>query len=151
MLNKKSPSFKLKDKDGKIHDLSKIISEFVVIYFYPKDNTPGCTIEAQDFSKNLAEFRKFKTEVFGISGGDEKSKSKFCEKNEHSVTLLSDSDFKVSTAFGVYDKKKFMGKEYLGISRTTFILDKNKKIIKVFENVRPLGHSKEVLEFIKSQ
>jgi len=150
MLNKKSPTFKLKDKDGTIHELSKIKSDYTIVYFYPKDNTPGCTLEAKEFSKLLPEFKKLKTEIIGISGGDEKSKSKFCEKNRLSIILLSDPDFKVSTTFGVYGKKKFMGKEYFGISRTTFILDKNKKIIKIFENVKPIGHAKEVLEFIKS-
>ena len=144
----KAPEFRLKDKDGKVHQLET--NKYTVVYFYPKDDTPGCTIEAKEFTKDLKEFEKLGIEVIGISGGDEKSKTKFCNKYHLKITLLSDTDFSVSTKYGVYGEKSFMGKKYLGISRTTFVLDKNNKIIKIFGNVKPEGHSKEILEFIQS-
>jgi peroxiredoxin Q/BCP len=145
----KAIEFSLKDKDGKAVSLKDIRSDFTVLYFYPKDNTPGCTIEAIEFSKCIDDYRKLKTAIVGISGGDEKTKTKFCDANNLRVTLLSDPGFAVCKKYGLYGKKKFMGREYMGIFRTTFILDKNKKILKVFEAVKPAGHSKEVLKFIK--
>lgn len=147
----KAPSFSLKDKDNQVHNLKDINSDFIVIYFYPKDNTPGCTIEANMFNKDLDKFKKLNTTIIGISGGDSKSKTKFCEKHDLKLLLLSDTDFKVSEKFGVYGEKKFMGRTYMGINRVTFTLDKNKYVIKVFQKVKPPIHSKEVLEFIKSQ
>lgn len=148
---KKAPDFKLNDKDENEYSLSKLKANYFVIYFYPKDNTPRCTLEAKDFSDKIAEFRKRKTEVYGISGQDEKSKEKFCNKYGLKITLLADKDFTVSKKYGVYGKKSFMGMKFNGIFRTTFVLDKNKKVIKVFEKVKPFGHAKEVLEFIKLQ
>jgi len=146
--NKKAPSFKLKNKDGKVISLNNIKSDYIVVYFYPKDNTSGCTIEAKMFSKDLNKFKKINTEIIGISGGDEKTKTRFVEKNNLKINLLSDPEFKVSTKYGVYGEKKMMGRTYMGIKRTTFILDKNKKIIKIFNKVKPLIHSKEVYDFI---
>ncbi len=144
-----APDFSLKDKDGKEHNLSKIKTKYKVIYFYPKDNTPGCTIESKEFSDALPEFQKLNAQVIGISGGDDKSKEKFCTKYNLKLLLLSDTDFSVSKAYKVYGEKKFMGRKYLGIFRTTFILDKNNKIIKVFEKVSPLGHAKELINFVR--
>lgn len=149
--NKKAPLFSLKDKDGEIHSLSDIATEYTIVYFYPKDNTPGCTVEAIMFSKNLPKFKKLNAEVMGISGGDEKTKTKFCEKHKLKVTLLSDPDFSISKKYGVYGEKSFLGKKYLGINRTTFLLDKNKKVIKVFPKVSPAIHTSEILDFIKKQ
>jgi len=145
-----APDFALKDKEGKIHKLKDVKANYTIIYFYPKDNTPGCTIEANMFNKDLDKYAKIKTKIIGISGGDEKSKTKFCNKHDLKLLLLSDIDFKVSTKYGVYGEKKFMGRTYMGISRVTFILDKNKKVTKVFEKVKPLVHSNEVLEFLKN-
>ncbi|MBI2628462.1 peroxiredoxin [Candidatus Pacearchaeota archaeon] len=154
--NSKAPDFELKDKNGKIWRLKDFKPDkikFLVLYFYPKDNTPGCTIEAKEFSALLNDFKKLKTEVIGISGGDESSKKKFhesCDLNS-SLILLSDPDFKICKKYGVYGQKSFMGKKFLGIKRTTFILrfaDNQEKIVKVYENVKALGHAKEVLEFI---
>ena len=144
-----APNFSLKDKNNKEHSLSGIKSKYKIIYFYPKDNTPGCTIESKELSDAVSQFRKLDTEVIGISGGDNKSKEKFCTKYNLKLLLLSDTDFSVSKAYKVYGEKSFMGKEYLGIFRTTFILDKNNKIIKIFEKVSPLGHAKEVLDFVR--
>lgn len=146
----KAKDFSLEDKDGKIHRLSNLQSKYKVLYFYPKDNTPGCIIEAKEFSSSVNEFEKEGAIIIGISGGDNKSKEKFCNLFGLKILLLSDPDFKVSKSYGLYGEKSFMGKKYLGISRTTFVIDDKNEIIKTFENVKPLGHAKEVLNFIKS-
>jgi len=142
----KAPQFKLQDKDGESIGLGAGKADYTVVYFYPKDNTPGCTIEAQEFSKSLKLFQARKAAVVGISGGDERSKEKFCEKYSLSVPLVSDSDFKVSRAYGVYGDKKFMGRVFKGIHRKTFIVDKRGVVVKVFDSVKPEGHAQEVLE-----
>ena len=145
-----APDFSLRDKDGKIHSLNGVTSDYILVYFYPKDNTPGCTIEAKDFSRDIGEFEKLNTTIIGISGGDEKSKTKFCEKQNIKILLLSDSDFSVSNNYGVYGEKSFMGRKYMGISRWTFVLNKDHKIIKIYDKVKPAEHSQEVLEFIRN-
>lgn len=149
------PDFSLKDKDGKLHSLKGLNSTYVILYFYPKDDTPGCTLEANLFNKKLEEFKKLKTTVIGISGGDEESKKKFCQKYGLNFALLSDPDYSVCKEYDSYGEKSFMGRKYFGILRTTFILhhhylSKNKdyKIIKIFENVKPEGHAEEVYNFI---
>jgi len=146
----KAPEFTLQDKDSKKHSLKDIKSDFVIVYFYPRDNTPGCTMEAIMFTKDLAKFKKLNTSIVGISGGDEKSKTKFCEKNKLKVTLLSDPDFKVCKKYKTYGKKKFMGREFMGIKRETFVLDKKHNIIKHYKTVKPTEHSKDLLDFIRS-
>jgi peroxiredoxin Q/BCP len=149
-IGKKAPSFSLPDKDGNKISLQDISSTYTLIYFYPKDNTPGCTLEAVGFSKTKKEFEKLDTTVIGISGGNEKSKAKFCEKNNLTIPLLSDTDFKISTKYEVYGEKKFMGRTYQGISRISYLLDKDKKIINVYEKVNTLSHHKEVLADIQA-
>lgn len=147
---KKAPAFRLKDATGERVVLNEIDSDFTVIFFYPKDNTPGCTIEAKGFEKLKKAFQKEGATVVGISGGDEESKAKFCKKNRLSIPLVSDTDFKVSKKYGVYGTKKFMGRSFQGIHRTTFILNDRKKVIKIFPKVNPLNHPKEVLQFLRS-
>ena len=142
--------FTLMDKNGQKHKLSNIKSKYVIIYFYPKDNTPGCTIEAISFSKSFDDFTSLGATVIGISSGDEKSKTKFCEKYDLKVLLLSDQDFSVSNKYGVYGEKSFMGKKYMGISRDTFVLNQDHKVLKVFRGVKPADHIAEVLGFLKS-
>jgi len=151
MLNEgdKAPELNLKDKDGKAYKFKDFDADYSLIFFYPKDNTPGCTTEALQFTKDLAKFEKLNAKIIGISGGDEKSKTKFCEKHNLKVLLLSDPDFSVAEKYGVYGEQSFMGKKYLGISRASFLLDKNKKIIKVYPKVKPKEHSAEVLKDIK--
>ena len=149
--NTKAPDFKLKDKNSKEHQISKIKSDFFVVYFYPKDNTPGCTIEAGMFNKHLPEFKKLKTQIIGISGGDEKSKTKFCEKHDLKLLLLSDPEFIVSKKYKVYGEKSFMGRKFKGINRQTYVLDRGLKIIKTFDKVKVGEHALEVLKFIKEQ
>ena len=148
--NTKAKNFKLKDKDENVVELNNIDSKYIVLYFYPKDNTSVCTLEAIEFTSKKKDLEKLGATIIGISGGDAKSKTKFCEKNNLTITLLSDTDFKVSTLYGVYGEKKFMGRSYMGISRITFILDKDKKIIKVFEKVKPNEHANEVVEYLKN-
>ena len=146
----KAPDFSLKDKDGKVHSLAGIESKYVVVYFYPKDDTPVCTIEANEFNQNLSEFKKLDTTIIGISGGDEKSKTKFCKEHDLNLLLLSDPDFSVCTKYGVYGEKNFMGRIFMGINRITYILDKNNKVLKVYEKVNPKGHAEEIIELIKT-
>ncbi len=147
---KKAPDFELCDKRGKRRKLSSLMKDFTVLYFYPKDNTPGCTIEAKEFNKKLSRFKRLKAAVVGISGGDQKSKQQFCKKHGLKVDLLSDSDFKVSKKFGAYGLKSFMGKKFKGILRKTFILDKKRKVVKVYDKVTPVDHADEVLNLLKS-
>ncbi|MBN1792187.1 thioredoxin-dependent thiol peroxidase [Candidatus Woesearchaeota archaeon] len=144
-----APDFMLKDKDGKQYSLKDITTTYAVLYFYPKDNTPGCTIEALEFNKALSVLHKLGVSVVGVSGGNEKSKKSFCEKHGLNLLLLSDSDFSASAKYGVYGEKKFMGRAYKGISRVTFILDKDRKILKVFDKVNPATHAAEVIDFLK--
>src|SRR3989344_696291 len=145
-----APDFSLPDKDNKIHTLSKIKSEYLVLYFYPKDNTQGCTIEATDFTRLQNDLKKVGAEIIGISGGNNITKAKFCEQHNLKILLLSDEDFAVCKKYGVYGEKRFMGKKFFGIKRTTFII-KNKKIIKVYENVSAAGHGPQVLDFLESK
>lgn len=146
----KAPSFSLPDKDGFIRKLEDFKSDYLVVYFYPKDSTPGCTLEAKNFSNLYNDFTKAKTEIIGISGGKVESKRKFCEMFSLKVTLLNDEDLNVAKAFNSYGQKSFMGKKYMGIFRNTYILDKDRNIIKIFENVKVLGHAKDVLKTINA-
>lgn len=143
-----APRFSLKDKDGKPHKLGASNAEYTVLYFYPKDDTPGCTIEAKEFSDAMKQFKARNVQVYGISGGSEKTKASFCKKHGLSVPLVSDSDFKVAKSYGAYGMKKFMGRSFQGIFRKTFLVDKNGKIARVFATVKPEGHADEVLEAI---
>lgn len=146
---KSAPSFSLSDKEGNVVSLKKIAADFTVVYFYPKDNTPGCAIESKAFSRDLKALEKLGATVVGISGGDQKSKTSFCKKEKLTVTLLSDSDFSVAKKFGVFGEKTFMGRKFLGIFRTTFLLDSKLKVIKVYEKVSPETHSAEVIADIQ--
>jgi peroxiredoxin Q/BCP len=147
-VGSKAPTFTLTDKNGVAQPVYDKESDYTVVYFYPKDDTPGCTVEAQEFNGTLKEFGARKARVVGISGGDDKSKTKFCKKFGLDVTLLSDPDFKVASAFGCYGEKKFMGRAYKGIFRKTFLIDKAGKVAHVFEAVKPEGHAEEVLSVI---
>lgn len=145
----KAPAFELPDKDGNLIKLSDIDADFVVVFFYPKDNTPGCTIEAKGFTESLKAFSKLNAEIIGISGGDEKTKTSFCKAHKLKVNLLSDGDFKIAKKYDSYGPKKFMGRSYKGIFRKTFIVDKKQKVRKIFDKVTPESHPEEVLKAIK--
>ena len=145
---KKAFLFSLPSTKGDQFDLKKI-KENVVIYFYPKDDTPGCTLETKDFSKLYKEFKKNKTEVVGISKDSIASHLKFKKKYKVPFQLLSDEDVKVQKKYKVWGMKSFMGRKFKWTIRSTFLVDKNKKILKSWSNVRVLNHAKEVLEFLK--
>lgn len=140
------PKFDLNDAEGRLVKSSDLKGKKHVIYFYPKDFTPGCTIEADEFSKDYKKFQKEGIEIIGISPDDVDSHKKFCKKMGIPYPLLADTEHKVSKIFGVWGKKSFMGKEYMGVIRSTFIVDEKGKIIKVFPKVKAAGHAKEVLE-----
>lgn len=141
----KAPDFKLLDQDGKAHKLSDYKGKKVVLYFYPKDSTPGCTIEACNFRNDEALYKKKGAVILGISVDDEKSHKKFVEKYHLPFTLLADIDKKVVNSYGVWGEKSFMGRKYLGTSRETFIIDEKGKIVKHFDDVKVKDHSKEIL------
>ena len=150
LIGKKAPNFKLNSTSGKIVELSKVKSKYIILYFYPKDNTPGCTLETKDFNSLLSNFKKAKCEVFGISKDSLKSHKKFKEKYKVKFELLSDEDKKSIKAYKTWGKKKFMGKEFMGQIRSTFLI-KDKKIFNEWRNVRVKDHAKEVLNFLKSK
>jgi len=148
-INTKAPDFTLTSTNSSHYSLKKSLGKYVVIYFYPKDDTPGCTIEANDFNKLLPQFKKLNCEIFGISKDNLKSHDKFKEKYKLKFDLLSDEELAVLKKFKVWGKKKFMGREFMGILRTTFLIDKKGKILKIWENVKVKDHAKEVLETLK--
>jgi peroxiredoxin Q/BCP len=145
------PKFELLDSDGKSVKSTDFKGKRHVIYFYPKDFTPGCTIEADEFSKDYQKFKKNGIEVVGISKDDVDSHKKFCEKMKIPFVLLADTETDVAKKFGVWGKKKFMGKEYMGVMRSTFLVDEKGKIFKAYPNVKAAGHAKEVLEDFTKQ
>ena len=148
--NTKAPTFNLDSTDGKIYSLKNSIGKYVVLYFYPKDDTPGCTIETNDFNKLLPKFKKLNCDVFGISKDDLKSHYKFKEKYNIKFNLLSDVELNILKKYKVWVKKKFMGREFMGIVRTTFLIDPNGKFVKIWYNVKVKDHAKEVLETLKT-
>ena len=149
-INSKAPNFKLPSTSKENYSLKDSIGKYVVIYFYPKDDTPGCTIETNDFNKLLSKFKKLECEVFGISKDNLKSHDKFRDKYKIKFDLLADEELTVLKKYKVWNKKKFMGREFMGIIRTTFLIDKKGKIIKIWDNVKVKDHVKEVLETLKS-
>ncbi len=146
----KAPLFTLADQTGKVHALSDYKGEWVLIYFYPKDDTPGCTKQACAIRDDFPAFKKLGLMVFGISTDSVKSHAKFVEKYELPFTLLSDEDKKVVEAYGVWGKKKFMGREYLGTMRTSFLIDPKGVIAKVYTDVKPDLHAEMVLGDVKA-
>jgi peroxiredoxin Q/BCP len=146
-----APDFTLQASNGKTISLSDYRGKNVVLYFYPKDMTPGCTTEACDFRDHHPEFSKLNTVVLGISPDDVKSHDKFTAKHELPFPLLADTDHKVAEAYGVWVMKKMYGREYMGIERTTFVIDPEWKIAKVWPKVKVAGHVQEVLRFIKEE
>ena len=146
----KASNFTLPSTNNKIFTLNKNLGKYVVLYFYPKDDTPGCTIETNDFNKLYSKFKKLDCEIYGISKDNIKSHNKFREKYKIKFDLLSDEELKVLKKYKVWSKKKFMGREFMGIVRTTFLIDKKGKIIKIWNNVKVKDHAKEVLETLQN-
>ena len=145
-----APVFKLPSTNKKEFSLKDSLGNFVVLYFYPKDDTPGCTIETVDFNKLLPKFKKLNCEILGISKDNLKSHDKFRDKYKIKFDLLADEGIKVLKKYNVWAKKKFMGREFMGIVRTTFLIDKKGKIIKIWNNVKVKDHAKEVLETLQN-
>lgn len=141
----KAPAFKLENQTGTTVTLNDFAGKKVVLYFYPKDLTPGCTQEACDFNENLSAIRKKGAVVLGVSFDDAQKHKKFIEKYSLNFDLLVDGDKEVAKLYGVYKPKKFLGKEFLGIVRSTFVIDEGGKIKKVFSPVKVSGHVGEVL------
>ena len=147
-INDKAPPFTLLSTEGKEISLSDFKGKKIVLYFYPKDDTPGCTKEACSFRDNLAQVKKKAAVVLGISADPVKAHQKFTEKYDLNFTLLSDETREVIKAYGVWKKKSFMGKSYMGIVRTTFIIDEQGKIIHMLPKVKVDGHVDEVLKLL---
>ena len=149
-VGKSAPKFKLDSSTGKPIALDDFKGkQAVVLYFYPKADTPGCTKESCGFRDALADFDKHKIAVLGISPDPVKAVDKFSKKFELNFPLLADEDHAVAEKYGVWVEKSMYGKKYMGVARTTFIIDKNGKIAKVFEKVKPEGHTQEVIAAIK--
>jgi peroxiredoxin Q/BCP len=145
-----APDFTMRDKDGRGTKLSELRgNQDVVVYFYPKDFTPGCTIEATEFTRDYKKFRDAGIEIVGISPDDEESHQKFRDKMGIPYLLVADTENETSKKYGVYGLKSFMGREYMGVNRSTFLVDKSGKIVKVFKKVKPAGHSQEVLQALR--
>ncbi len=145
-----APVFDLPSSAGKKVSLAEFKGKKkVVLYFYPKDDTPGCTVEACGFRDNNKAFEREDAVVLGVSPDGEKAHQKFIGKFNLPFVLLSDEDKKVCKAYGVWVKKTLYGKEYMGVARTTFIIGESGKVVKIFEKVKPDGHSEEVLDTLK--
>ena len=149
-INSKAPFFVLPSTSKEDYFLNNSTGKYVVIYFYPKDDTPGCTVEANDFNKLLSKFKKLECEVFGISKDSLKSHDKFKDKYKIKFDLLADEKLKVLKKYKVWKKKKFMGREFMGVVRTTYLLDKKGQILKIWNNVKAKDHAEEVLETLKN-
>lgn len=145
----KAPSFKGETAEGPL-SLKDLKGEKFILYFYPKDDTPGCTIEACAFRDNLPKFKKLNVKVFGVSKDDLKSHAKFTDKFELPFTLISDADGSICDSFGVWGEKSMYGRKYMGIERATFLIDENGVIAHTWRNVKASGHVDEVFEFIKN-
>jgi peroxiredoxin Q/BCP len=144
-----APDFNLQDENNITRRLSDFRGRTVVLYFYPKDDTPGCTTEACNFRDDYSAYVNADVVILGVSPDDCKSHAKFKEKFTLQFLLLADNDHEVCSQYGVWGPKKFMGREYEGVLRTTYLVDANGRIAKVFENVKPAEHSQEVLAAIK--
>ena len=145
-----APDFTMKDSEGKAIKLSDLKGKKdVVVYFYPKDFTPGCTMEATEFSRDYKKFKDAGIEIVGVSPDDEESHDKFRRKMGMPYPLVADTEKEVSKSYGVYGMKSFMGREYMGVNRSTFLIDKTGKVARVFRKVKPAGHSKEVFEALR--
>jgi peroxiredoxin Q/BCP len=145
-----APDFELPDESGTLHKLSDYRGKPVVLYFYPKDDTPGCTTEACNFRDDYSAYQNADVVILGVSPDSVKSHAKFKEKFGLPFPLLADEGHKVSELYDVWALKKFMGREYMGVLRTTFLVDAGGKIVRVFEKVKPAEHSAELLAALDS-
>jgi peroxiredoxin Q/BCP len=147
-----APDFTSSDSDGHSFKLSDFrTKKSVVVYFYPKDFTPGCTTEAMEFTKDYNKMKDANIEIIGVSPDTEESHKKFRQKLNIPYLLSADTQNEISKKYGVYGYKSFMGKEYMGINRSTFLIDINGKIIRIFPKVKPAGHSLEVINSFRQE
>lgn len=149
-IKKLAPAFGLPDQEGKMHTLKEYRGAWVVLYFYPKDDTPGCTVEACSFRDNFAALKKVGAVVLGVSVDPVKKHAKFVEKYSLPFTLLADEEKQVVELYGVWGKKKFMGREYMGTNRVSFLIDPKGRIAKIYDPVKPSEHVAEVLTDIRA-
>ena len=149
-LNQKAPGFVLPDQEGQEHALKDYLGKWVALYFYPKDDTPGCTAEACSFRDSFAALKRAKVEVLGVSVDPVRKHAKFAAKYSLPFTLLSDEEKTAVNQYGVWGKKKFMGREYMGTMRTTFLIDPGGKIVKIYANVKPNEHAKTILGDVRA-
>ncbi|KAF3886377.1 MULTISPECIES: thioredoxin-dependent thiol peroxidase [Nostocales] len=141
----KAPDFSAPDQDGHQVSLGDLSGQWIVLYFYPKDDTPGCTTEAKDFTELSQDFSKLNAKILGVSVDSEKTHCKFINKYNLSITLLSDPEHQVADAYGAWRLKKFMGKEYMGVERSTFLIAPNQTIAYTWPKVKAKGHAVAVL------
>jgi peroxiredoxin Q/BCP len=148
-INDKAPEFTLPDQNGKEISLKDFRGKYVVLYFYPRADTPGCTVEACEFRDSYRKIQNTGAVILGISPDQPKAQKKFEEKYSLPFTLLGDADKKVGNAFGVIQEKNMYGKKVMGVARTTFIIGPDGKIKHIFQKVNPEGHAEEVLAYLK--
>jgi len=148
-INSRAPIFKLPSSSNQNFEIDKNLNQYLVIYFYPRDNTPGCTNEAKDFTKLYKEFKKLNCEIAGISKDDIESHKKFINKFKIPFQLLSDEKIIVLKKYEAWGEKSMYGKKFMGIKRTTVLINPKGKIIKIWNNVKVKDHAKEVLNFLK--
>jgi peroxiredoxin Q/BCP len=147
---KKAPAFSLPDQEGTKHSLADYAGRPVVIYFYPKDDTPGCTKESCAFQDNLPKFKKSQAAVLGVSVLNSASKAKFADKYGLTFPLLADEDHAVMERFGVWQEKSMYGKKYMGVARTTYLIGPDGKVVKRWDGVKVDGHAEEVLAAVQA-
>ena len=147
---KKAPAFSLEDQDGKTHRLKDYAGRPVVLYFYPKDDTPGCTTEACAFRDAQPDFSKVNAVVLGVSVLDSKSKAKFAAKHSLNFPLLADADHAVADAYGAWQEKSMYGRKYMGVARITYLIGPDGKVLKRWDKVSPSSHADEVLAQIQA-
>ena len=147
---KKAPAFSLKDQDGNVQRLSDYEGRPVVLYFYPKDDTPGCTKEACAFRDNLPKFKSDKAAVLGVSVLDEASKAKFAEKYDLNFPLLADADHSVAEKYGAWQERSLYGRKFMGVARTTYVIGRDGKVVRRWDKVKVDGHADEVLDALRS-
>ena len=147
---RKAPAFALKDQTGKTHALGDYAGRPLVLYFYPKDDTPGCTQEACDFRDRLPRFSRHAAAVLGVSILDEKSKAKFAAKHELTFPLLADPDHEVAEKYGVWQEKSRYGRKYMGIARTTYLIGRDGKVVKRWDNVKVADHAADVYDAVSA-
>lgn len=150
LLNKKAPAFSLLDQNGKKHTLAEYAGKYLVLYFYPKDMTSGCTIEAQLFNEKLPAFKKLGVSVCGVSPDSIVSHKKFCDKEALDFPLLSDEGHKICDAYDVWKEKSMYGKKYMGVERSTFVIDAKGVVVLEYRKVSPADHIENILSDITS-